>query len=57
MEWTEEAAYANDALESYMRRGSSFGDSYTIKPTCYRVSYKKTGTATNNGFRPALYIK
>ena len=56
-EWTQETAYINNTLESYMLRGGSFGLSYTKYTVCYRNSNTVTTTSTNYGFRPALYIK
>ena len=56
-EWTQEAAYKNNTLESYMRRGGSFHDSSSGYPACYRADGAATGTGTSHGFRPALYIK
>lgn len=56
-EWTQEASYPNNTLESYMLRGGSFGNSYTDRPACYRAHNTATRTCTNFGFRPALYIK
>ncbi len=56
-EWTQETAYINNTLESYMLRGGSFGLSYTKYTVCYRNSNTVTTTSTNYGFRTALYIK
>lgn len=56
-EWTQEASYPNNTLESYMLRGGSFGDSYSDHPACDRGSNTATNTNTRLGFRPALYIK
>ena len=56
-EWTQEASYPNDTLESYMLRGGSFADNCSDYPTCYRDNCTATGTYTGHGFRPVLYIK
>ena len=56
-EWTQEASYTNNTLESYMHRGGSFYDSYLDYPACYRINTAATRTSTNCGFRPVLYIK
>ena len=56
-EWTQEASYPNNTLESYMLRGGSFGDSYSDRPACFRGNGTATCTNTHYGFRPALYIK
>ena len=56
-EWTQEASYPNNTLESYMLRGGSFYHSYSDLPACYRGNRTATNTGTNSGFRPALYIK
>ena len=56
-EWTQEASYPNNTLESYMLRGGSFYDSYADAPACYRAYRTATSTYTSYGFRPALYIK
>ena len=51
-EWTEESA----SIGSYIIRGGSFLDTYTDRPACYRACETATNTASNRGFRPALYI-
>ena len=56
-EWTQEASYQNNTLESYMLRGGSFTYSYSVNPACYRVGHTAIDAGTNSGFRPALYIK
>ena len=56
-EWTQEASYPNNTVESYMLRGGSFYDGYSDYPACYRANGTATDTSTRNGFRPALYIK
>ncbi len=56
-EWTQEASYPNNAVESYMLRAGSFNDSYADYPACYRDNGVATYTYTHGGFRPALYIK
>ena len=56
-EWTQEASYPNNTLESYMLRGGSFHDRYSDSPACFRVYLTATYTNTHYGFRPALYIK
>ena len=56
-EWTQEVAYPNNMLESYMIRGSGYGTSYFNYPVCYRDYATANGTGTDVGFRPALYIK
>ena len=56
-EWTQEAAYPNNTVESYMLRGGSFYNSYSDYPACYRAFNTATVTYTTYGFRPALYIK
>ncbi len=55
-EWTQEASYNNNTLESYMLRGGGFHNAYYIYPTCYRAGNTVTSTYTHFGFRPALYI-
>ena len=55
-EWTGEASYSS-ATRSYMLRGGSFGVSYTDYPACYRANGTATDAGTDDGFRPALYIK
>ncbi len=55
-EWTQEASYPNNTLESYMIRGGCFVDSADY-PACYRANSTATDTYTNRGFRPALFIK
>ncbi len=55
-EWTQETAYCSDALERYMLRGGSFLHAPSERPACYRGYNAATDTATNMGFRPALYI-
>lgn len=56
-EWTQEASYPNNTVESYMLRGGSFHNSYSGDPACYRAYDTATRTDTTCGFRPALYIK
>ena len=56
-EWTQEAAYPNNTVESYMLRGGSFYNSSSDFPACYRANNTATLTYTYHGFRPALYIK
>ena len=56
-EWTEEAAYPNNTVESYILRGGTFNLSYVDYPACYRGGYTATYSHTSFGFRPALYIK
>ena len=56
-EWTQEASYQNNTLESYMLRGGGFLNSYSGSPACFRVNITATDTGTHYGFRPALYIK
>ena len=56
-EWTQEAAYPNNTVESYMLRGGSFYDSYSDYSACYRGYSTATYTCTFIGFRPVLYIK
>ena len=56
-EWTQETAYPNNTLETYMIRGGSFYNSYSDNPACYRGNFTATNTFTLVGFRPALYIK
>ena len=51
-EWTEE----NVSSGYYMLRGGGFNDAYASHPACYRVYHTATGTDTDIGFRPALYI-
>lgn len=52
-EWTQEAATStNNVL-----RGGSFNHSYSDNPVSYRRSYTATNAYTNNGFRPALFIR
>ncbi len=55
-EWTQEASYPNNTLESYMLRGGSFTTTYSAYPACYRGYRTATGADTNIGFRPVLYI-
>lgn len=55
-EWTQEASYPNNTLESYMIRGGCFATSADY-PACYRANSTATDTYTNRGFRPALFIK
>ncbi len=55
-EWTQEAAYLNNAAESYMNRGGGFYRAYSSGPACYRNCSTATYTGTCVGFRPALYI-
>lgn len=57
MEWTQEASYPNNTLESYIARGGSFAGSYAYFPVNYRCNSTATLTNTNSGFRPALFIK
>ena len=54
-EWTQEASYPNNTLESYMIRGGSFN--HTERPACYRDYNTAIYTYTTIGFRPVLYIK
>ena len=56
-EWTQEAAYPNNTVESYMLRGGSFRNSCSDRPACCRGYGAATYTDTNYGFRVALYIK
>lgn len=56
-EWTQEASYPNNTIESYMLRGGGFYHSYTGYPACYRAAYTAANTHTLFGFRPALFIK
>lgn len=70
-EWTQEASYVygvsyNNSsnsdknkvdINSYMLRGGSFGSDPTTRPACYREYDNSSGTGTDSGFRPALYIK
>lgn len=56
-EWTQEASYPNNTVESYMLRGGSLNSSYADHPACYRANYTAAYTSTTYGFRPALYIK
>lgn len=56
-EWTQEASYPNNTVESYMLRGGSFRHSYFDCPPCYRAVNPATLTFTDRGFRPVLYIK
>ena len=56
-EWTQEASYPNNTLESYMLRGGSFYGSYSDNPACFRAGDTATNPCTDRGFRPALYIK
>lgn len=53
-EWTNEMA---GGTVKYMIRGASFLNGYSDRPACYRVSITATGTSTNYGFRPVLYVK
>ncbi len=55
-EWTQEAGYPSNTVESYMLRGGSFETTYAERPTCYRADSTVTSTFTTRGFRPALYI-
>ncbi len=55
-EWTQEASYPENALESYMLRGGSFYYAYSNTPACYRTNGTAIDTVTYFGFRPALYI-
>ncbi len=57
LEWTQEASYPNNTVESYMLRGGSFSGSYAGNSTCCRANSTAANTSTVNGFRPALYIK
>ncbi len=55
-EWTQEAAYINDGLERYMRRGGTLCNDYFATPACHRICSTPAPTNTDNGFRPALFI-
>ena len=55
-EWTE--GIANDLSNNYyMIRGGSFYNTYASRPACYRDYGYASDTSTNQGFRPALFIK
>ena len=56
-EWTQETAYPNNTLESYILRGGSFNSSCSDRPACCRADDTATNTTTDHVFRPALYIK
>lgn len=56
-EWTQETAYFNNTLETYMIRGGCFGDSCADRPACFRTNNTATETNTYSGLRPVLYIK
>ena len=51
-EWTQEASYLNNTVESYMLRGGCFHYSYGDYPTCYRAGAIANYTSTDYGFRP-----
>lgn len=56
-EWTQEAAYSSSTTNLFMLRGGSFHYSFSDSPVCCRGYSTATGTDTNIGFRPALYIR
>lgn len=57
-EWTQESAYVtNDSNLIYNLRGGGFGHVYTDYPVCYRAYNRAAYAHTDNGFRPALFIK
>ena len=56
-EWTMEASYHKNALESYILRGGSFFHTSSDTSPIARSNQTATITFTYLGFRPALYIK
>jgi type II secretory pathway pseudopilin PulG len=57
-EWTQESVYVtNDSNLIYNLRGGGFNNVYADYPVCYRGYRRAANTNTNDGFRPALFIK
>ena len=57
-EWTTESTQVDGQSGTFnVLRGGSFSNSYAGSPACYRRYNYVTGTITNGGFRPALYVK
>ena len=63
-EWTTEAAYSKELTyegninyNTYMLRGGGFDRSNADVTACLREYYYAPNTATNIGFRPALFLQ